>query len=1193
MTLGLILKRMRREWRSLAILLLAVCLLTGFFALGPFYIRAVTDVGLRFELDNAPEQEKLITLVLDGEPITPETMDVVREQLGDLAVNYRYFIRADYTPPSTQGGLDTPGLATSGYVYAYGVAVQQARARTGRAYQPYAFDNMSEIFNLVEGRWPVRLPPPSVVSGSGLSDAEQQLRQVGTYDRGQVEVVITPTVAEKGELELGSRLVLGTLLADGTGSVASIVVVGIVEPKDPNDLIWSGNRMFLEGADVEFGLGQFRYDFGMATLPEAYVDWLADVVPGSSHFYSINTDTDVVTADNIQDINARVQVLQSRLSAYHPGASVLSGMSSILEGYSSDVDDTEGPIILLSGAILMMMLYHLINTVALVLEQQGAEWSSIVSRGGSTHQLIAMQLFTVGVLGLIGIVAGPLLSVGFMYLLERFGPLSTALGGRSLGITEIPTVSLLLSAGAGVAAVLVLTVPALPAAQRSLLRLKQMVSRPPTKPAWTRYSLDGVLVVVGLAFLMRLYYLVGGDFGDLLNNIIAAPRDVIQLIADNLTETGGLNDPFNLLGPALLLTGLALLWLRFFPVLMGGISRFFQRSRHLTTPLAVWNVARDPGHYAQLVLLLIGTLALGTASLGLRETRDRGAWETARQETGGSVRVETNTAQLDAETVDWAQMPGVSRAATFLHTVGDTGTSALQDIQIIGVDPDEVAEAYPELRDLVEPLRNLEIPSAPGLLLPDDADKLTAQVYALPPSFEDDPVVAVHLVAYLQDTYGVPFRVSMQVPEISNLEDVEIVDGDEVSRPTPTERWMRFEGDMPEQGTPPFRLMRIGINSRQGNIDAFEHTIYMDLLATLDVFGTATTLESFEDGQFAWSEAQVSNPYAASWEQTNTNVNRVRGVTLTQTTDEAPVIDGAAALRLDYQMGKIGGRQREPSIVVNPPDVGRVPVIINARFAEEQTGRGTYRTAEDEPLAVGDAKSVVLNLGTGSVEIGYEVIGVMEGMPTLGEKDPMMLTHIDLIQPVINQAAVSSYFFGKNEVWLELPDREPDNKLVAKIDELEGVGSVVYAWDRYGEIQREPLPSAVEGMLYAGYWISLALSLLDFAFYLIVTARQRLFTFGVLRSLGWNAGHIWRLLLIEQITLVVPALLIGSLIGAGLAYLLLPFLALVGGETLRVPWMSLGLLLMSLIVSFTVLMAVAAIFLRRMSVNQVLRLGEE
>ena len=155
---------------------------------------------------------------------------------------------------------------------------------------------------------------------------------------------------------------------------------------------------------------------------------------------------------------------------------------------------------------------------------------------------------------------------------------------------------------------------------------------------------------------------------------------------------------------------------------------------------------------------------------------------------------------------------------------------------------------------------------------------------------------------------------------------------------------------------------------------------------------------------------------------------------------------------------------------------------------------------------------------------------------------------------------------------------------------MTGVG---WAWTRYGEILREPLPSAVAGMLYAGFWVSLLLSLLDFGFYLVVTARQRAFTFGVLRALGWDARHIWRLLFVEQVVLIAPALVIGSLLGLGLAYLLLPFLALVGSETLRVPWLAVGGMLLALVIAFTALMGVAAIFLRRMSVNQVLRLGEE
>ncbi|MBN1680278.1 MAG: ABC transporter permease [Anaerolineae bacterium] len=1194
MTIGLIIKRMRREWRSLSVLLLAVCLLTGFFALGPFYVRAVTDVGLRYELDNAAPEDKLITLIVDNEPLNAESFDVVREELGDLAVGYRHYIRADYNPPTTEGGMDDPGLATMGYIFRYGEAVTPNSSRTDRTYQPYAFDDMPGILNLVEGRWPVRLAPPADVNPAGLSDAEQQERQIGIYNRGQVEVVVTSTVAEHAELELGSRLVLGLKLPDGSGEVASVVVVGIVEPKDPDALLWRGNRNFLEGGEVEMGIAEVRYDYGMATIPEAYTDWLRDVTPGNSYIYVIDTDTDAITADNTRAVNDRLQVLQSRLSSYHPGLTVLSGLANILDSFSGDVSDTEGPIILLSGAILVMMLYHLINTVALVLEQQGTEWSTIVSRGGSVPQLIMLQVATVGVLGLIGLFAGPLLSVGLMALLEQFGPMSEALGGRSLGTTDIPTISYYLSAGAAAAAVVVLTSPALPAARKSLLRLKQLVSRPPTKPAWTRFALDAFLLITGTVFILRLYYLVGGDLGDLLNNLLAAPSDVIALIADNLNDTGGLNDPFNLLGPALVMTGAALLWLRLFPALMGGISRLFRNNRHLTTPLAVWNVSRDPGHYAQFVLLLIGTLALGTASLGLMTTRDRGAWRTARTETGGSARVELNPALVDADSVRWDQLPTVEASAAFLKAEGEYGASTHRRVHILGISPDEAVSAFPVMGSLADPLRDVNVPPPPGLELPDDAFRLSVQVYSLLPTVAGDPDVSVQLVAYVEDALGVPYRVQLAPPNAVLTTGAPGEDQVDIGLvPTPTEEWLTFEGDMPTRGRLPYRLMRIGINSRQANIEAFEHTIYIDRVAVQDVFGTSITLDSFEAEANNWAEARAANPYAGSWTSQAANVSQVRGVMVQPVQNEVTEIEGPGALRLDYRMGRVGGITREPSIVVNTPELGRIPVVINRKFAERFAGRGAVASAADEPLAVGDTKNIVLNLGFGSVELGYEVVGVVDSVYSLSEDEPVMVTHIDLIRPVINQAAVSTVFFDKNQVWLKLPDEEPDAALKTEIAALDGVDNVVWAWTRFGEIQREPLPSAVAGMLFAGFWISLGLSLLDFGFYLMVTARQRSYTFAVLRSLGWNAGHIWRLLFIEQIVLIAPALIIGSAIGAGLAYLLLPFLALVGGENLQLPWLGLLGLLLVLVVSFTILMGVAAIFLRRMSVNQVLRLGEE
>ncbi len=1188
MTFSLIYKRMRRAWRSLGMLLLAVGMLSAFFALGPLYIRVVTENGLRRALAEADPTDLYIRLILDGAPMPPQTMQKVGEVLGPLAVGYRHYIRADYTPPTRVGSIEDPGRATGGYLYTYGDPVTWISPRLPNTFQPFAFDNMAELLELVDGRWPMRLPPPEAVDPTGLSDAEQQALGVGPYTRGQVEVVVTRKVAEQAGLEVGSRFVLGTKRVDGSGHVAVVVVVGIVEPKDPDDPFWKGNRMFTEGALVETGLGRFRFDYGLATIPEAFTDWLRDVVPGSAYIYDIFTDPSVINADNLQDYRARLAALTNTLNAHQPRVEVLSGLIGILEGYAGDVSATEGPIVFLSGAVLVLMLYHLVNTVALVLEQQSTEWSSIVSRGGSVRQLVGMQAVTMGVLGLGGLALGPLLSLLFMRALERFGPLATALGGETVNL-GLPRISLALSALAALLSVLVLTLPAWPAARRSLLRLKQRAARPPTRPFWTRYALDFALTAVGVGFLLRLYYLVGGNFGDLLQNLLAAPRDVVTLIADNLNESGGLNDPFNVLGPALVLTGLAMLWLRFFPWLMERVSALLSGSRSLTTPLAVWNVARDPGHYAQLVLLLIGTLALGTASLGLSETRERGAWQIAREEVGGGARVTLEPSQGRAEDVRWAQLPNVSAATVLLHTVGDPGTSALRDVHLFGVDADSFAADFPALAEALRPLRGVEVPPAPGLALPLDATALSVQVYALPMNNPDDPPASVQLSAYLLDAVGVPFRVVLTPPQTAALADVETAESG--PPPTPTDEWLTFFGELPQAGQRPFRLIRLGVNSTAGDLDAFAHTIYLDRLATLDVFGTATVVESFEDAANAWAPAPSTNPYAASWAATAADVHRLGGVELEFVREgDVPPVDGTTALKLSYRMGRLGGRQREPSLAVNWPQQNeRLPIVVNSAFAEQYKGR----SISDEPLSVGDVGRVVLSVGTGSVELSYEVVGLVADVPTVEAREPALFVPLGLVRPILNQAGTFSAFFDANEVWLELREPQPSAALEGALAEVDGVTDVTWAWTRYGELLREPLPSAVAGMLFAGFWISLLLSLLDFAFYLVVTARQRLFTFGVLRALGWDTRHIWQLLFVEQVALVGPALVVGSAIGAALAYLLLPFLALVGAQTLRMPWLSWLGMLAALVGGFGLLMGVAAALLRRMSVNQVLRLGEE
>lgn len=1225
MTFGWILKRMRREWRVLTILLFAVSLVTGFFALGPLYIRAVNEVDLRNALENSEPDSLLITFLADR-PLRAEAQTIVEDELGDLVVGIDRYIRADYVPPDPAlgGATGLAGIAVCGYEHQMGTNPLLGSQARPDCYQPFAFEDLASRVDLIEGRLPVRGPTPqqvraTVMTSGGLTPEEQQQLEVGIYSRGEVEAVVTAVVAEEADVEVGTLFLMGNILADGTGQLTLVKIVGIVSVKDPDDSFWDGNDRFVQGEEVDVDqFGTTRFDWGMAFHPVAYEDWVAPILPqavDTNYIWRLYTDVDTITSDNADDIVNALQRTTGRISTIYPDAptnvQMLTGLDDLIGGYGQRVDEAEGPIIFLSGAVLLLMLYHLITTVNLVLQQQGKEWSTISSRGGSTAQLFKLQLFSIFLLGLLSVGLGVVFSRLFLLAMEQIGPLAEALGGASLENVVIPTRSYLLAGAAAGLCIAVLSLPALPAARRSLLLLKQATSRPPTRPFWTKYSLDAVFIGIGIIFFLRMYRNVGGDFGNLLNDLFAAPDRVVKLIADNAAEAGGLTDPFNLAAPAFFLSGMALFWLRIFPTMMGGIARLTSRRASLTAPLAVWNVERNPGHYSQLVLLLIGTLALGTASLGLQATRDVGAWEVAQDEIGGSARVDLDATQgADAADVSWDEFDGVSGYAEVLTV---QATSTQRRLTVIGVNPAQFRAAFPDYAQGMEGLDATTPITIPGIGLPPNARELRVQAWSVATGRDDIPDVAVVLRVYLIDAVGVPYVVELSQETLTAVDPTGQATPGADNAPSPTlpEAWVTLSGQLPSSGRAPYHIWRVGIASEQGTQDAFAHTVYLDLWQTSDENGIATELESFENEPSTWQPAQSASPYLTAWTPTTApdgilalnNFQYVRG--------EVPaVVEGdVVAMKLEYTIRNQAARRTEPSIVTTVTSVDWIPVIVSEPFARVFRGNGLGTVRPDTPaLTIGSQRTLALAIdppveipttqfGLGNLNVGVQVVGVVENFPTQPEPtetSPLfMVMPLDTMRLLFNQIGSPNLFYDTNQVWLQIPERQPTSALKAEIQKVPGLVGATYSWDRYGEILREPLPSAVAGMLFAGFWVSLGLSLLDFAFYIIVTAQQRSFTFGVLRSLGWNSNNIWRLLLFEQLTLVVPALIIGSLLGAGLAFLILPFLALVGGATLQLPLLDMSGLIMTLVVSFAVLLVVTALWLQRMSVNQILRLGEE
>jgi len=82
------------------------------------------------------------------------------------------------------------------------------------------------------------------------------------------------------------------------------------------------------------------------------------------------------------------------------------------------------------------------------------------------------------------------------------------------------------------------------------------------------------------------------------------------------------------------------------------------------------------------------------------------------------------------------------------------------------------------------------------------------------------------------------------------------------------------------------------------------------------------------------------------------------------------------------------------------------------------------------------------------------------------------------------------------------------------------------------------------------------------------------------------------LLIVEQTAFITPALIIGVGFGLVLAYLILPFLALIGALTLLVPVGQITILVLLLIVSCTNMLILTTQTLWRVSLNAVMRFGD-
>ncbi|CAA9268858.1 MAG: hypothetical protein AVDCRST_MAG26-2712 [uncultured Chloroflexia bacterium] len=544
---GLFLLIIRRSLRNapltLAVLVGLIVLVTLLVA-APLYTAALADVGLRATLADAPLDQRSVRSVLAS------------DQLG----------QAEYARLSQ-------AIATAAQEASRLKPVVIGAVRTKRLHLP---DDLTDRRVLVV---------EAETAEANLRTVEGRLPRSTAVDQ-PVEVVLGSSAAAELGVGVGDTLTLAER-AEGT-ALMQAAIVGLVEPADPASTFWQSGLV-----DLEPVVSTTRRDAMVLVAPGALWEQVVPRLPEgrASGEYRWRTvfDTSVIDGTNAEAAEAEVAAVVRATAQGLAGGDVQTDFGGIVAGYRERLSVARAPLLLLLTEIAGLALIYVAWTAAFQAEAMAAEQAVMGARGAGVRQIFAISGGQAALLALGSALAGIPLAVLLLRATANLGPVAALVRAQGLRLAPTPDARNY-AVGASLIGFLALSLPAIPAARRSIVALRQGAARPPRLPLWQRAYLDiflAVIAIVGFAQLQRQ----GG--------VLQSLRGRFEI------------DPFLLVAPFLVLLAGTLLFLRIYPLLLHLVRGGTERLRDFPLHLALIQLTRNRAASTRLVLLLSLAVALG------------------------------------------------------------------------------------------------------------------------------------------------------------------------------------------------------------------------------------------------------------------------------------------------------------------------------------------------------------------------------------------------------------------------------------------------------------------------------------------------------------------------------------------------------------------------------------------------------
>lgn len=953
-----------------------------------------------------------------------------------------------------------------------------------------------------------------------------------------IEAIVPVDAADEFDLRVGDRLSSVPYWQDSI-PYATVIVSGIFEKKDSNDEIWYLDDRILRGPvsggfrSVPFMLTEKAY---MEVLGVAFGDL------DTSYAWLLSVDPDRIDAGNATSARTALVTMRSRLITEVFSYRQLTSLEAALAEYDERLFFSKLPMFVVLVLIAVVILYYVVTLSALLVEQQRAEIALLRSRGATSGQILGVFFLEGLTIAVLAIAAAPIMAAAVISVLGLTPAFSGLSDGARLPV-DVSRGAYMMSALGGLLSFAALMIPAVQASKIGVVRHRQEASRPAGQPFFQRYYLDVALLAVSILLFRQL-----SERGSVVATGVFGEVAVDQLL---------------LAVPALILVALGMVMLRLFPLVMTLSSRILSPFLPAGLMMGVWQMARNPTHYARLSLLLILMTGLGIFAASFGGTLDRSFEERALYETGADIRVEgllLNTRGSSRPLVaSYAELPAVDAVSPVYRGFGSdlsnlfgdgylmfsADTKAFVDSGIAWF-RDDFSDS--PMLELLPKLRDVELPQ--GIEIPPDARAIGATVRA------DRVHSSVAFSARVKDANDRYFTYTLGHLGSAQTTDLE----------TPVFRTSRFRSRPLLQPTAPLELMSLGVHQTDGR-----NRLRSGSISIFDFYyeapdGERHSLDGMENLS-DWSVLRVAPQSPA--DSLLSYEDSVNG-------EE----DGLTFIWSE------GGALVSRGIYHGPGGVP-VPVLASQSFLD---GTG-HRVGE------------TINVSVSGHRITVKVLDSIDYFPTLDTfNDRYLISDVVALSSYANLEATTSEL-KPNEMWISTSGNgEARESLLSALDRDEPfVAGLVH--DRVqvlADSQVDPLVKAGwRALLFMAFSSVLILSGVGFLVHAYVSFRSREVQFALMRTIGFSMRQLVMLVWLEQALVIAAGMALGTWMGRRLGATIMPFLGNddAGSQVLppfimEVDWTTLGITYAIMLAVFTAIILGMIWSIRRISLERILRLGE-